>query len=149
MNNKLILRTALKSDISQMLSILKQLFEMENVAFDSHNQQKGLSMIIEGKHSEAFVAEISNKIIGMCTLQSIISTATGGLTGYIEDLCVDNTYRSQGIGSKILEFTEDWCKKHDISNIFLLANKLNNKAIKFYKNNHWEKTNYLAIRKSL
>jgi|Wag4MinimDraft_12_1082652.scaffolds.fasta_scaffold00209_13 ribosomal protein S18 acetylase RimI-like enzyme len=149
MQDNIRLRTAFESDIHQMLPILKQLFEMENVAFDSKKQQIGLSMIIKEKSSEAFVAENSERIIGMCTLQTIVSTATGGLSGYIEDFCVDNTYRGQGIGSKILEFAENWSKENNIPNIFLLTNSSNKKTLEFYEKNHWKKTNYLAFTKSL
>lgn len=150
MINSLQVRIAEEKDIPHMLVLLEQLFLLENVKFDRNVQHKGLSLIIQrGKGASAFVAEISNQIIGMCTLQTIISTAEASSVGYIEDFCVDENYRSFGVGSEILGYAESWCFKNGIKSVFLLADNSNKNAVKFYSSKGWKETNYKAFSKSL
>lgn len=150
MINNTTVRKACKKDIEEMLVLLKQLFVMEGVEFDPANQHKGLSFLINnGRRATAFVAETDNKIIGMCTLQTLISTAKASYTAYIEDLCVDSGFRRKGIGQKLLKHCELWCTQNNIHNLHLLADMTNNKSLEFYEKNGWNKTNYIALTKSL
>ncbi|TYC03610.1 MAG: GNAT family N-acetyltransferase [Kosmotoga sp.] len=150
MKEEIQVRKACKKDIDKMLNLLKELFLMEGVDFDRETQYRGLLFLMENDNrATAFVAELHEKIIGMCTIQTLISTAKASYTAYIEDLCVDSDYRSKGIGGRLLEYCEIWCINNNITSIHLLADGKNKKALNFYKKNGWETTDYTALTKAL
>ena len=150
MKGEVYVRKACKNDIDKMLNLLKELFLMEGVDFDRESQYNGLLFLMENEHrAAAFVAELSKEIVGMCTIQTLISTAKASYTAYIEDLCVDSDYRSKGVGGKLLEYCEIWCINNNINKIHLLADGRNKKALNFYKKNGWETTDYTALTKAL
>ena len=63
----------------------------------------------------------------------------------IDYIIVSNNYRRQGIGSKLLEYLIDYCKKKNISNITLEVNENNIPAINLYKKYGFE---IVATRKN-
>ena len=63
----------------------------------------------------------------------------------IDYIFVSNNYRRQGIGSKLLKYLIDYCKKKNISNITLEVNKNNIPAINLYKKYEFE---IVATRKN-
>lgn len=150
MKDEIQVRKACKKDIDKMLDLLKELFLMEGVDFDREIQHDGLLFLMENEsRASAFVAEIHENIIGMCTIQTLISTARASYTAYIEDLCVDSDFRSKGVGGKLLKHCETWCINNNITSIHLLADGKNKKALNFYKKNGWHVTDYTAITKAL
>jgi len=150
MKEEIKVRKACKKDIDKMLCLLKELFRMEGVDFDRKTQYNGLLFLMEKENrAAAFVAELDKEIIGMCTIQTLISTAKASYTAYIEDLCVDSDYRNKGVGGRLLEYCEKWCINNNINNIHLLADGRNKKALNFYKKNGWKTTDYTALTKSL
>lgn len=54
-------------------------------------------------------------------------------TLYIDDLCVDENIRGQGIGKKLYDYVVDFAKKEGCYNITLNVWSLNSNAMKFYE----------------
>jgi ribosomal protein S18 acetylase RimI-like enzyme len=78
---------------------------------------------------EIFLAEIEGKLAGFviickefCNRSSVI----------VEELVVDGKFQRKGLGSKLIDFTQDYCKKNKIHFIWLMAVK-RSVAFKFYK----------------
>lgn len=46
-------------------------------------------------------------IVGMATIQTLISTAEGGRVGLVEDVVVDESFRGKGIGKLLLAGIEE------------------------------------------
>jgi hypothetical protein len=55
---------------------------------DPIKQERGLKMLIFDNSSDVLVAESENQIIGMITMQHLISKAEGGMVALIEDMVV-------------------------------------------------------------
>lgn len=140
---KPVIRIAGKSDIPQVISLMNQLFEMEEgVTINEHHQEAGLQLLIDHPHAAVIVAKQNDQVIGMCTIQSMISTAEGGLTGWIEDMVVDQTIRAGGIGAQVLKYAEQWGKEQGFTRIQLMCDENNTPGKSFYKKYHWEKTTW-------
>ena len=105
------------------------------------NDKSGLSIV--------FVAEKVDEIIGMCSVQTLISTAEGGPAGLLEDLIVRKDHRGNGIGTRLLSETLRWCDKKNISRLQLLRDADNGSALKFYGGNGWSSTRLVCMRKML
>jgi ribosomal protein S18 acetylase RimI-like enzyme len=133
-----------------MCNLLAQLFAIEkDFSPDREKQRKGLNLLLEDEKSVVLIAKRNDKVIGMCTLQFLISTAEGGKVALLEDLVVDAKWRNKGIGSALLRAAEGYCKQHGISRITLLADKDNHNALNFYKKHQWQKANMVVLRRFL
>jgi GNAT superfamily N-acetyltransferase len=148
----LVIRDAVLSDMQTLVRLLKQLFSIEkDFSFDAARQEKGLTLMLEGckKHRTIKVACYNNHIIGMCSIQTRVSTANGCITAVVEDLVVDSDYRGAGIGEKLLNAIYSWARKRGIKSLQLLADKSNIFALCFYERQKWETTNLICLTKQL
>jgi GNAT superfamily N-acetyltransferase len=111
----------------------------------------GLSLLLNDKSglSIVLVAEKDDEIIGMCSVQALISTAEGGPVGLLEDLIVRKEHRGNGIGTRILSEIFRWCETKKISRLQLLRDLDNDGALKFYAGNGWAETRLVCMRKML
>ncbi|MFH2060762.1 MAG: hypothetical protein ABIJ59_17940 [Pseudomonadota bacterium] len=90
MNKKTIsIKNARIKDIEDLINLLKQLFSIEkDFTFDAKKHHKGLQMMLDGcgKYRIVKVAWIDHEIVGMCTAQTSISTASGSMAAMLEDI---------------------------------------------------------------
>ena len=90
------IRTAGYDDLPAMTRLLQELFAVETeFAVDTEKQRCGLRMLFDSSSAGVWVAERHGRIVGMVTVQLVISTAEGGLSGLLEDMIVcDYTVKS-------------------------------------------------------
>ena len=144
------IRTAKPSDIPQLVELLKALFTIEaDFDFDQEKQECGLNLLLTSHKDSILVAELlsDNKVLGMCTVQTLISTAEGGPVGLLEDLIVAADFRNQGIASKLVAEAVNWANCQGLKRLQLLADKNNQAALRFYEKQGWESTQLVCLRK--
>ena len=143
------IRKASISDIDELVPLLYELFYIEeDFTFNRELQIQGLKILIDtGKDNLVLVAEEDNKIVGMCTLQTLISTAQGGYVGLIEDFVITESHRGKGIGRELLISLEKSAAEKGLKRIQLLADKNNLPAIKFYTKMNWTTTKLICLRR--
>jgi N-acetylglutamate synthase-like GNAT family acetyltransferase len=144
------IREAALDDIDGMIPLLKDLFSLEaDFCFDEAFQRRGLAMMLEPCASRRMlVACAGNRIIGMASIQTLISTAEGGLSGIVEDVVVSRDWRGKGIGSCLLGSIEAWAYAKGLKRIQLLADTANAPALDFYRNLGWTTTQLICLRKT-
>ncbi|MEZ4527653.1 MAG: hypothetical protein R2941_17175 [Desulfobacterales bacterium] len=70
---------------------------------------EGLEMMLEDTENRCImVAECQKKVVGMCSVQLLISTAEGGPAGLVEDLAVLSGLPESGNRQTLLKSTEKW-----------------------------------------
>lgn len=145
----LTIRKSSCDDLDQLVELLHSLLDMEeDFEFDEAHTREGISMMCD--HPERgfiLVAEVKGQVIGMCTIQFVISTIEGGYTAWIEDMVVHESYRRKGIGTRLLQYMIEWSKDHDIRRLQLLADHDNMPALKFYEKTHWKNTKLICLHK--
>jgi ribosomal protein S18 acetylase RimI-like enzyme len=144
------IRAALSSDIAQLVALLQELFVIEkDFVFDPVKQTNGLGQLLNSDKDCILVAQSSNlnKVVGMCTIQTLISTAEGGQVGLLEDLVVAADFRHQGIGAKLLAEAVCWAERQGLKRLQLLADKNNLPALSFYAKQGWQSTELVCLRK--
>ena len=144
------IRTAKSSDIPQLVELLTELFSIEaDFDFDQDKQASGLNLLLNSKKDCVLVAHLLNddKVLGMCTVQTLISTAEGGAVGLLEDLVVAADFRNQGIAAKLLAEAVNWAECQGLKRLQLLADKNNLSALNFYQKQGWESTQLVCLRK--
>jgi len=144
------IRTATPADIPQLVALLKALFAIEaDFDFDQDKQTRGLNLLLDSEKDRIFVAESlkDNKVLGLCTVQTLISTAEGGPVGLLEDLVVAANYRNQGIAARLVAEAVSWAECRGLKRLQLLADKNNGPALSFYQKQGWQSTQLLGLRK--
>jgi GNAT superfamily N-acetyltransferase len=135
-----------------MCDLLAELFSIESdFAPDREKQVQGLSALIAHPPGKVLVlvAVVDGLVVGMATAQTLISTAEGGRVGFVEDVVVDRKFRSQGIGTLLLEGIMTWSKSAGLKRLQLLADSDNQPALDFYAARGLIRTHLTCLRKIL
>jgi ribosomal protein S18 acetylase RimI-like enzyme len=143
----LIIRPAKQSDVNGMLQLLQQLFAIEkDFHFDGARQRKGLELLLETTNGVIMVAEEMQAVIGMGSGQLVISTAEGGPSLLVEDVVVQPSRQSRGVGTRLLQTLGDWGAARGARRMQLLADQNNAVALDFYHRRGWQQTQLICLR---
>ncbi|MDD3277012.1 MAG: GNAT family N-acetyltransferase [Kiritimatiellales bacterium] len=144
------IRPAGSGDLPAMTRLLQELFSIETeFAVDTEKQRTGLQMLLDSARTGIWVAERRGRVVGMVTVQLVVSTAEGGLSGLLEDLVVSSAYRRRGLGKALLSAAVKWSREQGATRIQLLADGRNVPALIFYRKQDWKQTNMIALRRPL
>lgn len=149
MTMDVVIRPAQHKDIDAMVELISLLFTVEeDFSADMDKQRYGLEMFFKYPAGRSLiVAEQQQKVIGMCSTQLLISTAAGGWKALIEDVVVDERFRGQGIGKKLLDALAEWAERQGVRRMDLLADCNNAAGLTFYDQLQWQRTNLVALQK--
>ncbi|HHD84009.1 MAG TPA: GNAT family N-acetyltransferase [Campylobacteraceae bacterium] len=124
---------AQEGDLSQMAELLSELFAIEqDFEIDFEKQLAGITKLFHHEGKELLVARHEGKVVGMVTMQRLISSAEGDYIGQIEDLIVREDYRKMGIGSRLLNKMRAIAQELKYKRIQLAADAANENAQEFY-----------------
>lgn len=144
------IRTATKDDIPAMAELLHQLFAIEVDFTPNYDKQtRGLELLIDRPTARIFIAEIDGQLVGMCTVQIVVSTAMGQEVGTVEDVIIDVEHRGKSIGSALMQTIETWAAGKRLGRLQLRADKDNGPALCFYRQQGWKHTNLIGWMKYL
>jgi len=139
----MIIRQATIEDNEEISCLLKQicaLHQKERPDYFKENSKKYSEYefynIIKDNNRPVFVAVVENKILGYCfCIIKYIShpVLNDHKTLYIDDFCVDETCRRQGLGQKLFEKALWYAKQINARYIELNVWDFNESAIKFYE----------------
>jgi GNAT superfamily N-acetyltransferase len=147
MNSSVDIRQAIPGDVPVLAGLLHQLFSIEQDFHpDPEKQRRGLALLLASSQARVFVAEHEGQVVGMLTLQILVSTAQGGPVGLVEDVVVDAAHRGQGIGGAMLEHLRQWSLRRGLSRLQLLADRDNERALAFYRKQGWTTTELIGLR---
>lgn len=142
------IRKAVPADIDAMSMLLAQLFSIEqDFRPDNTKQRSGLEKLLAAPDAYAIVAEEQGAVVGMASLQLLISTAEGGRCGLIEDVVVDEPCRGRGVGNALMSHLLQWAGGKGLTRLQLLADRENQPALGFYQGLGWSVTNLTALRR--
>jgi ribosomal protein S18 acetylase RimI-like enzyme len=144
-------RRARAADIESMVSLLAELFSIEaDFSFNPDKQRRGLADLLErGDEACLLVCEREGEVVGMCSVQALVSTAEGGKVGLLEDMVVAAPWRGRGLGSALLAAAEQWSAGQGMTRLQLLADATNESALGFYRRQDWGGTRLITFRKLL
>jgi GNAT superfamily N-acetyltransferase len=145
----ILIRPAQTEDVTRLAELLTDLFTIEaDFVPDAEKQKRGLSMLVIDQSGTAavFVAETDGYIIGMASVQTLVSTAEGAKVGLVEDVIVDQRFRGQGVGTVLLDHLADWSRSRTFTRLQLLVDKNNQAAVDFYHHHGWQGTSLNCMR---
>ena len=138
------IRPAENRDIPGVLALLHQVGEVHHVirpdlfrAGAQKYDEKALEELLNEADRPIFVADADGFVSGYCFCQirkiSGSSVFTDRAELYIDDLCVDENCRGQGIASKLYEHVTAYAKKTGCGFITLNVWCGNDSAVRFYE----------------
>ncbi len=132
---KLIIRRAEKSDIPNILMMIKELAEYEKLLHEVVTTEEHLEKVIFGpqKFVEVLIAELNGALAGQTIFFHNFSTFVGRPGLYIEDLYVRPEFRGKGIGKALLNEVIKLAKDRNCGRVEWVVLDWNQPAIEFYK----------------
>lgn len=145
---ELIIRPAREADIPSLTGLLSILFTIEkDFQIDEARQSRGLGLLLGSQAALVLVAEAHGQVVGMCTGQLLISTASGTAKVVVEDVVVRPERQRCGIGSRLLVKLAAWAAGRGASRMQLLADRDNRPALDFYSRQGWQTTNLICLHR--
>ncbi|MFA6196533.1 MAG: GNAT family N-acetyltransferase [Sulfurimonas sp.] len=145
MKSGITIETAIEEDLSEMAELLGILFAIESdFSIDYEKQYSGLKQLFAYEGSDLLVAKHENRVVGMLTMQRLISSAEGNFVGQLEDLVVKDEYRKMGVGSRLINKMRAKAIEYGYKRIQLAADINNENALKFYTRRGLKRT-HLSI----
>ncbi len=133
MDDRTVIRPAIHDDLPFLANLLEELFAIEDdFVIDAQKQIRGLQLLLDVPNSTILVAHINDRIVGMVSMQQLISTAMGERVGLIEDMIVHSNFRGQGIGSMLLNSVITLSKQLGYGRLALGVDLRNTSAKSFY-----------------
>jgi ribosomal protein S18 acetylase RimI-like enzyme len=150
MSVQCLIRPAIAADLDAMVALLAELFAIES-DFNSEpeRQRRGLALLLEDARALLLVAECDGVVVGVCSMQQLISTAEGGPVGLVEDVVVAAAHRGKGMGRQMLAAMQEMAARRGISRLQLLADRDNKAALRFYEKSEWETTRLIGMRRTI
>lgn len=154
----ILVRPARHADLDDLCTLLAQLFQLErDFKPDRERQLRGLMAVLERDDAVILVASLhasrgpatDEPLLGMVSVQSVLSTAEGGVVGLVEDMVVRDAHRNQGVGARLLQEAEVWARGRGLSRLQLLTDDGNRGALRFYERQGWQSTRLVARRRML
>lgn len=134
-------------DVPALVELLRALFALEaDFDFDAAKQERGLVLLLASDAGCVLVAREAGSVIGMASVQLVISTAEGAPSAWIEDVCVTPTARGNGTGRALLNAALAWARSRGATRAQLLADLQNLPALAFYERLGWQATQLTARR---
>lgn len=136
------IRPATVNDINRILDLLSQVLEIHAklrpdlfVSGTTKYSKEDLEAILKDTNKPIFVATIDNYVVGyaMCQIRIPTSNMYPVKIFHLDDLCVDEKYRHQGIGEALYHKVVETAKENDCYEITLNAWPGNESALKFYE----------------
>lgn len=149
--DEVCIREAERRDVEAMTALLSALFAIEqDFTPDPVRQRRGLLRLLdEPGAARLFVAERGERVLGLCAVHRLFSTAEGAPVGLVEDVIVAEDARGTGVGRRLLCHAETWAARQGMTRLQLLVDADNAPALTFYKRLGWSPTRLVCRRKGL
>ncbi|NLA76505.1 MAG: GNAT family N-acetyltransferase [Clostridiales bacterium] len=105
------------------------------------------TMLAQSKAETVFIAKCDEKAVGFCCTQLFESMCYNVNYVEITELFVEEAYRGCGVGTKLIEFTEEYFSDSNVEAFQLFTGDENLDAQRFYEKLGYRKTDEIMYRK--
>ena len=143
----MLIRDASTKDFIQMGSIFKQVDGLHNEAhpeifnppIENARSKEYIESVLQNEKSKLVVVIENDNIIGIAKADIESSPDIPLFTKRewlaISTIVVDENYRGNGVGKKLLDYLYSWAKSQEVYEVELTVFSFNESAISFYENN--------------
>ena len=130
----IVVRPATPEDVPTLLKLIRSLAEYEKLAEEVVATEADLhqSLFCEHPRVEAIIGEIGDQVVGFALFFHNFSTWLGKSGIYIEDIYVEPSMRSKGLGTRLLLYVAKLANERDCGRLEWSVLNWNRPAIDFY-----------------
>jgi GNAT superfamily N-acetyltransferase len=129
------------SDFDQVFELLKQLWSYKELDYDG--MKKMLDHNLTSPDHFYIVAAHGPRVIGFCSLTVKHNLWLQDLLGNVDEMVVDENYRGQGIGKKLMQRITEIAVQNNCKQLELESSFHREKAHTFYEELGFEKRAFL------
>ena len=115
------------------MEMLKSIYQTETV---KGYEADYLNRFFANSGDRIIVAELEHTVIGYISVELKHENVP---FAYLDDFCVQNEYRNQGIGTQLLKLAQTYAVEADMSAILLHVEASNTSAQRLYERNKYER----------
>ncbi len=132
--NEIRVEPATLEDLPQLIDLLMDLFASEaDFEPDRDKQERGLRLILENPvRGRIFILRQGQRILAMVNILFTVSTAHGGHSVLMEDVFVVPEYRSQGLGTRLMQHVLDFARRKKFVRVTLLTDRIGEESRRFF-----------------
>lgn len=112
---------------------LDAIVELDAVCFEPpfRFSRAAMRRFVEAENSWTLIAEMAGAIAGFCVVH--LEDVEGGTAGYLVTIDVDERFRREGLGRRLLARGEEWVRASGGEAMYLHVYAKNEAAIDFYE----------------
>ena len=121
------------SDINyfkELIFLFEDVFEMQNFMIPENEH---LQNLLKNENFIVYIALLKNQVVGGLTAYVLQQYYSVKPLAYVYDLAVDRKYQRQGIGKRLIEAVNNYCRKKGFEEVFVQADKVDGYALDFYR----------------
>jgi len=107
-------------------NMIEDVFEIEKTFFDLKTNQSMLDSF-DSKNLFYFILFLNEQIVGFLECSIVLDEAE------LFEIAIKKEFQGQKLSVKLMNYFIDFCKKKNVSTIFLEVNIINSKAISLYE----------------
>lgn len=78
--------------------------------WDAQHAVTAIRRLVASDHAVLFIGREDGRVVGLCSVYLDIDSIRFGQRAWVEDLAVDPSYRSRGIGKRLLDEAKEWAR---------------------------------------
>ena len=114
---------------TELIMVFEDVFEMKNFKMPEKNY---LQQVLRKDDFFVFVALLNNVVVGGLTAYIMHQYYAESPLVYVYDLAVKTEFQRQGIGKKLMESNNRYCKEIGVEAVMIQADEADDYAVKFY-----------------
>ena len=135
------------SDIEIIIKKMQDFYALDNYPIDVQTSRNLFETFISNESlGRCWIILNEKEVVGYVILTFIFSFEYKGQIAFIDELYIQATHRSQGIGQKTIDFIKTEAKNLDIKLLYLEVENHNEAAQKLYLKNDFEVHNRSLIK---
>ncbi len=130
-----MIRPAADDDVAALVAAYEWLFAPPGIRpprWDPERAAAALARAIASDRTEVLVADVDGAVAGLCTVYLDLESVRFGPRAWVEDLAVDPSQRSRGLGKALLDAAKDWARSRGATHLELDSSETRADAHRFY-----------------
>lgn len=125
-----ILQSKNIEEFKALIMVFEDVFEMKYFKLPNKDY---LQTILDKDNFFAVIAKADNIVIGGLTIYILDQYYSSKPLAYLFDLAVIKEYQRKRVGTRLIEFTNNYCRQKGFEEVFVQADKVDKYAIDFYR----------------
>lgn len=114
----------------EVIRLFEKVFEMENFQAP---ERRHLEKVLQKESFLVFAAQFEGKVAGALTAYVLEQYYAVRPLVYIYDLAVDKSLQRKGIGKKLIEAINHYCRQEGFEEVFVQADRDEGHVVNFYR----------------